>query len=102
MRYKNKKAMDKKMLIGTVAVFAFFGGAFWVTKVPVVATLVAFLELGIGACIGYWFKKVQEEEATKKTLKIKVPTKAITKKKTPKEKIAEVKKTTKVTTTNKK
>lgn len=54
--------MDKKVFIIVGAVIAFFAGAIWVDQVPVVASLVAFLEVAAGFSLGFFFKK----ECTKK------------------------------------
>ena len=49
--------MNKKVVIVACAIIAFFLGAIWVDYVPVVAPLVAFLELAIGFGAGYLFGK---------------------------------------------
>lgn len=49
--------MDKKVFIIVGAVIAFFAGAIWVDQVPVVASLVAFLEVAVGFGLGLLFKK---------------------------------------------
>ena len=55
--------MNKKVVIIASAVLAFFGGAIWVSEVPVVATLVAFLEVCAGFGCGFFYHKVLTEEA---------------------------------------
>lgn len=57
--------MNKKVIIIASAVLAFFAGAIWVSEVPVVATLVAFLEVCAGFGCGFFFCKelVKEEQA---------------------------------------
>lgn len=45
--------MSKKVVIIICALVAFFLGAIWVDYVPVIAPLVAFLELGIGFAAGF-------------------------------------------------
>ncbi len=49
--------MSKKVVIIICALVAFFLGAIWVDYVPVVAPLVAFLELGLGLLGGYFLGK---------------------------------------------
>lgn len=49
--------MNKKVVIVACAIIAFFLGAIWVDYVPVVAPLVAFLELAVGFGAGYLFSK---------------------------------------------
>lgn len=49
--------MNKKVLIIGGAILTFFGGAVWVSQMPVVATLVAFLEMAAGFGFGYLFNK---------------------------------------------
>ena len=49
--------MNKKVVIVACAIIAFFLGAIWVDYVPVVAPLVAFLELAVGFGAGYLFGK---------------------------------------------
>ena len=64
--------MNKKVVIIASAVLAFFAGAIWVDCAPVVAPLVAFLEVCAGFCCGFFFHKVLTDEAiTKLTAKIK-------------------------------
>ena len=55
--------MNKKVIIIASAVLAFFAGAIWVSEVPVVATLVAFLEVCAGFGLGFFYKTVLDEEA---------------------------------------
>lgn len=57
--------MDKRIYI-FIAVIAFFAGAIWVSEVPVVATLVAFLEVCAGFVCGYFFYKGKANEAIAK------------------------------------
>jgi hypothetical protein len=57
------KNMSKKVIIVASAVLAFFAGAIWVSEVPVVATLVAFLEAGIGFTCGFFFNRELNKEA---------------------------------------
>ena len=45
--------MSKKVVIIICALVAFFLGAIWIDYVPVVAPLVAFLELMIGLAAGF-------------------------------------------------
>ena len=54
--------MNKKVVIIASAVLAFFAGAIWVSEVPVVATLVAFLEVCAGFGLGFFYKTVLDEE----------------------------------------
>ena len=54
--------MNKKVIIIASAVLAFFAGAIWVSEVPVVATLVAFLEVCAGFGCGFFYKSVLDEE----------------------------------------
>lgn len=54
--------MNKKVVIIASAVLAFFAGAIWVSEVPVVATLVAFLEVCAGFGLGFFYKSVLDEE----------------------------------------
>lgn len=49
--------MNKNAKFIIAAVLSFFAGAIWVSEVPVVATLVAALELGIGFALGYYYDK---------------------------------------------
>lgn len=49
--------MSKKAIIIFSAVLAFFLGAIWVGQVPVVAPLVAFLEMCAGFAAGFFFAK---------------------------------------------
>ena len=60
------RVMNKKVVIIASAVIAFFAGAIWVSEVPTVATLVAFLEVCAGFGCGFFFKQVLDEEALKK------------------------------------
>lgn len=55
--------MDKKVMIIIGAVIAFFAGAIWVSEVPVVAPLVAFLEVCAGFACGFFFKKFKDDAA---------------------------------------
>lgn len=48
---------SKKMLIAFGGLLAFFAGAVWIDYVPVVAPLVAFLEVCAGFACGYFFMK---------------------------------------------
>lgn len=48
---------SKKMLIAFGGILAFFAGAIWMDYVPVVAPLVAFLEVCAGFACGYFFCK---------------------------------------------
>lgn len=54
--------MDKKVVIGVCAVIAFFLGAIWVDSCPVVAPLVAFLEVCAGFACGFFFCKSLAKE----------------------------------------
>ena len=54
--------MSRKMIIIVSAVLAFFAGAIWVSEVPVVATLVAFLEVCAGFACGYFFHEARVAE----------------------------------------
>lgn len=49
--------MNKKVVIVICAVLAFFLGAIWMDSSPVIAPLVAFLEVVIGFTAGYLFCK---------------------------------------------
>lgn len=49
--------MKTKVIIIASAIVAFFAGAIWVSQVPPVAALVAFLEVCIGFSCGYFFAK---------------------------------------------
>lgn len=49
--------MNKKVVIVICAVLAFFLGAIWMDSSPVIAPLVAFLEVLIGFATGYLFCK---------------------------------------------
>lgn len=60
--------MDKKVVIIISAVLAFFAGAIWVSEVPVVATLVACLEVCAGFGCGFYYHKVKSEEVMKGTI----------------------------------
>ena len=60
--------MNKKVIIIASAVLAFFAGAIWVSEVPVVAALVAFLEVCAGFGCGFFFYKELIAEQTAKTL----------------------------------
>lgn len=57
--------MDKKVVFGIATVLTFFAGAIWVSEVPVVATLVALLELAAGWAYGYFFKKYIDDTTIK-------------------------------------
>lgn len=64
--------MNKKVIIIISAVLAFFAGAILVSEVPVVATLVAFLEVCAGFVCGFFFAKtLANEELTKYQTEIK-------------------------------
>lgn len=52
-----RKSMNKKVIIIICAVLAFFAGAIWVSEVPTVATLVAFLECAAGFACGFFFNR---------------------------------------------
>ena len=55
--------MSKKVIIAICMVVAFFLGAIWVDYVPVVAPLVAFLELGVGFAGGFLIcKEIANQE----------------------------------------
>lgn len=57
---------SKKMLIAFGGILAFFAGAIWMDYVPVVAPLVAFLEVCAGFACGYFFcKDVMTSEVDK-------------------------------------
>lgn len=58
--------MNKKVIIIASAVLAFFAGAIWVSEVPVVATLVAFLEVCAGFGCGFFFCKEVMADAVAK------------------------------------
>lgn len=55
--------MDKKVVIIGSAILAFFAGAIWVDQVPVVASLVALLEVCAGFACGFFFKKFKDDAA---------------------------------------
>ena len=64
--------MNKKVIIIASAVLAFFAGAIWVSEVPVVATLVAFLEVCAGFGCGFFFyKEIAAEAAVKAQEEVK-------------------------------
>lgn len=54
--------MDKKVFVIASAILAFFAGAIWVSEVPIVATLVAFLEVCAGFACGFFYKKLLDEQ----------------------------------------
>jgi len=54
--------MNKKVIFIASAVLAFFAGAIWVSEVPVVATLVAFLEVCAGFVCGFFFSQEIKKE----------------------------------------
>jgi len=63
--------MNKKVVIIASAVIAFFAGAIWVSEVPVVATLVAFLEVCAGFGCGFFFnQELNKEKAAEYEKKI--------------------------------
>lgn len=49
--------MNKNIWFVLASVLVFFAGAIWVSEVPVVATLVAALELVAGFLLGFLYKK---------------------------------------------
>jgi len=55
--------MEKKYACILAAVLWFFGGAVWVSEAPIVAPLVAFLEVAGGFVCGFFFKKFQNQVA---------------------------------------
>jgi len=59
--------MNKKVVIILSAVIAFFAGAIWVSEVPVVATLVAFLEVCAGFGCGFFYNKLLTNESAVKS-----------------------------------
>ena len=92
--------MNKKVVIIFSAILAFFAGAIWVSEVPVVATLVAFLEICAGFGCGFYYCKhlVNEEVVSikKEMESVREASKAVAAEK--KVKIAAPKRTAKNTT----
>lgn len=61
--------MNRKVVIIASAVIAFFAGAIWVSEVPVVAPLVAFLEVCAGFGCGFFYNQLLKNEELQKLQK---------------------------------